>query len=174
MLLWAAWGSIAAAQGPVVTRLELSLPPKPAVGQELALAARLTDGNGAPVSGKEVVFSTTALFLNTEGEVELGRAITDERGIALFSFVPRTEGEVVITARFAGDRQHRRSVASATAVVAPGPSLYVQTAGVRVPGINVGWLVGLLAAVWGTYLTVMVLLVLVAREGRTAIPTRQN
>ncbi|MBI2865921.1 MAG: hypothetical protein HYX99_00980 [Chloroflexi bacterium] len=167
LLSWASWGGPALAAGPESTRVELLLPPDLAVGQEMKLAARVTTASGSPVPGVEVVFVRAASFMNTEGEVLLGKAIADSNGIALLSSFPRSEGEVTFVARFAGNEQLQRSSASVEAAVRAGPPAYGEEVGVRIPGLSVAWLVGLLSAVWAVYFTVMGLLFLIAREGGT-------
>ncbi|MBI2916740.1 MAG: hypothetical protein HYY01_01995 [Chloroflexi bacterium] len=166
LIAWLLWGAVALADGPEATNIELLPATGAAVGQEMALTARVTArASGAPVSGAEVVFTRTAEFMNTESEVLLGKAITDQQGLATFTFMPRSEGKVSFAAGFEGSAQYQRSTASAEAAIATGPAQYVETAGVRVRGINVMWLVAVLAIVWSVYFTVMGLLALIAREG---------
>ena len=145
---------------------ELSLPAVGAGGQRVTLEARL-HGSGA-IAGAEVVFVSPVRFAGAEGEAVLGRAVTDEQGVARLAYVPRWEGETRVIARFAGGEQYGTAETSATMVVRPAAQLYQETAGVRVPGVNVWLLAGVLGAVWGTYLVVMVVLGLVARRGQEA------
>ncbi|MBI2872928.1 MAG: Ig-like domain repeat protein [Chloroflexi bacterium] len=143
--------------------VEFQLPQEMAVGQEVALQVTL-HGSG-PLAGAQVLFLSPAQFAGTEGEVELGRAVTDAQGVASLSYVPRRDGETTITARFAGNDQYGAAEVSRAVQVQPGPSTYQQTAGVRVPGINVWLLVGVMGAVWATYFTVMIILGLIVRRG---------
>ncbi|MBI2865868.1 MAG: hypothetical protein HYX99_00710, partial [Chloroflexi bacterium] len=156
----------ALALGPVNTDLELLFPPEPVVGQELALAARVRDPSGAGVPGVEVVFTTTATFLNAESELELGRAVTDERGITTFSYLPRSEGEITVSALFAGNDQYRKRAASGQMVVLPGLPQYHQEIGLRVPGVGVWLLVALMAGIWGTFLWALGQVRVIFREGQ--------
>lgn len=166
LIAWVLFGGVALADGPEATRIELLPPTGAAVGQETSLSARVTaKATGAPVPGVEVVFTRTAQFMNTESEVVLGKALSDKQGLATFSFVPRSEGEIALSAAFAGSTQYQRSTASAQAAIATGPAQYVETAGVQVKGVNVMWLVAVLAIVWSVYFAVMGLLALIAREG---------
>lgn len=165
MLIWLALAGTTAAQESTGTTLELYLPSGSAVGQEMTVQARLTDAAGAAVIGSEVVFHREVTFFNTHGKLELGRAVTDEQGWAALTFVPRSEGSMAISAQFEGNDLHGPASASDTASIATGPQLYVEEAGVRVPGISVALLAGLLGTVWGIYMVVMLLIWLIAREG---------
>ncbi|MFN3974471.1 MAG: hypothetical protein ACK4K2_04225 [Dehalococcoidia bacterium] len=144
--------------------ITLEVPQEMAVGKEASLLAALS-GSG-PRAGAEVLFLATLTFAGTRGEVVLGRAFTDTQGIARFTFVPRTQGEVNIIARFVGDGQMGPVEVSRRITVQPGPALYRETVGVRVPGIGVWLLLAVLGAVWSTYLTVAVILGAIARRGR--------
>ncbi len=76
---------------------------------------------------------------------------------------------MVESASFGNDRSLASSVSETIEVLA-GPPPVEQEAGIRVPGINVSMLVAILGAVWWTDLTVMVLLMRVARRGSPAAP----
>ncbi|MEE9198680.1 MAG: hypothetical protein V3U26_02660 [Dehalococcoidia bacterium] len=164
-LVWLLLTGVAQAQGPADTTLTLRLPDDGAVGQELTLEARLTDGAGAIVVGAEIAFLREVEFMNAGSELPLGQAITDDQGIATLSFVPRSEGEILITARFEGNDRYSPTSVSDMAPIQTGPALYVEEAGVDVPGINVSFLVGILGGVWATYFVVITLLWLIVRKG---------
>ncbi len=154
-------GHPATAEGPTIT---LELPPELAVGKETTLLATLSR-SGGPLPGADVMFLATVAFAGTEGEVVLGRAVTDGQGVARLTYLPRSQGEIDIHARFLGDGQLGRAEVSRAVVVRPGPQLYQEAAGVRIPGIGLWLLVAVLACVWATYLTVMVILGMIARKG---------
>ncbi|MFQ5827382.1 MAG: hypothetical protein ACE5IA_08510 [Dehalococcoidia bacterium] len=169
-LVWLSLVGVAAAQGPTDTNLELRLPTEGAVGQEMTVEARLTDESGVAVIGAEIVFRRVAEYMNATSELEIGRALTDERGVSTVSFVPRSEGQMLITALFVGDNQYGPTSISEEIPIQTGPSQYREEAGVDVPGINVSLLAGILGGVWGTYFVVMTLLWLIAREGAEPPP----
>lgn len=164
-LLWLSLAGIAHSQDSTGTTLELHLPPEGAVGQEMKVEARLTDQAGEAVVDVEVVFQREVEFMNSFSVLELGRATTNEQGVATLSLIARSEGEMQIMAQFPGNGQHGPASSDAAVPVQTGPLLYVEEAGVRVPGINVSLLVGILGGVWGTYFVVMALIFLIAREG---------
>ncbi len=156
-------GAAAAAPGP--SALGLHAPSSIRVGQRAALEARLVDARGTPVVGARVEFYDLAEFSGVSGEVRLGEATTGPDGRAVLPWVPRRQGEVRLEARFAGSARHAPGRATASVEVGAGPPAYHETAP-SAPWI-VWPLMGVLGAVWATYLGVMVLLWLVAREGRT-------
>lgn len=165
VLAWLLLVGIAGAQGPDATALQLTLPPESAVGQEMAMSARLTSEVGVAVVGVEVVFRRAATFMNVASDLELGRAVTDEQGTATVSVVSRSEGDMMVTARFDGNSQYGPASANGTLTIQSGPPQYVEEAGVRIPGINVYLLAGVLGTVWSLYFVVMTLILLIAREG---------
>jgi hypothetical protein len=162
-----ATGSVAAAQA---THVELSLPGEGKVGEESAVDALLVDVGGSPIEGVEVVFYTPAEFANVSGEIEIGQAVTGEKGIASVAYMPRSWGEQTIIARFAGNSQYAPSETSATILIEPGPQLYAEEAGVSVPGIGVWVLAAALGAVWTIFFIVALLLGLIAQIGEGRFP----
>lgn len=161
-------GALLAQSPPKRTHLEMSVPQWARAGQQTEVRVRLTDETGAPVAKAEVVLEWAAEFMGASGKVVLGKATTDEKGEALIAFTPTGTGEMKLLARFAGDSKHRASKALATLPLRPGGPIYVPTAGVRVPGINVSLLVGILSGVWGTYMVVALLVWLIALKGGEA------
>lgn len=165
------WVAVAGGGGgagePPATRgqltIELEIPSEMKVGQETTLQARLHDGG--PISGAEVAFLTAIRFAGTAGTVELGRATTDQRGIARLEFLPRWEGELTITARFAGDARRGPAEGSRKVMVQPGPPLYFEKGGVPVAGLLMGFLLAILGTVWSIYLIVVALVWRIAHKG---------
>lgn len=181
-----------AAAEPPGTRIELRVPPAAVVGENLTLEARLGGPGGEPIAGALVGFYSVVEFAGVSGKVKLGEALTDEGGVTTLSYVPRQEGKATLVARFSGSQEYGAGQAVATLSLRPGPPLYQETPWVRLPNIVTvlmprwvlttltpvhDWvrapgiatlLMGLLGAVWAIYLTVMVLLVLIANEGRVA------
>ena len=167
LLVLLAVASAAQAAGPVT--LELQVPDRLALGEEVTVTAVLRDANAAPIPGAAIILWSPASFLSTGGAVTLGRAVTDGLGTATFLYQPRSEGAIALNAAFAGDSRYDAAQASAKVAVQGSVQLYQETAGVRVPGIGVWLLVGILGGVWSTYFAVMVFLTLIAREG-TKVP----
>lgn len=170
LLLSVAPGVASAEATPTI--IKLTLPEGGQVGQEFVAKALLTQAGGPPVAGVKVTFAATAEFANVKGEVELGEASTDEKGVASLYYLPRSSGVQTITARFAGNGQYAAAESSLTIYIDPGPQLYFEEAGVSVPGIGVWLLAAVLAVVWAAFLVVAVLLGYVAGILKVGLPFR--
>jgi hypothetical protein len=146
--------------------LELQAPTKVGLGDQVTVSALLRDAQGSPVRGSRVVFWMPASFLSNSGAVELGSAVTDSRGIATIVYQARIGGAVSLNAYLSGDSRYDAAYASADMQVEGTAQLTKHIIeGVRVPGLGVWLLAGLLGIVYSIYLTVVVLLSLIAREG---------
>src|SRR3990172_4456989 len=145
--------------------LELQAPTKVGLGDQVTVSALLRDAQDSPVRGSRVVFWMPASFLSNAGAVELGSAVTDSRGIATLLYQARIGGAVSLNAYLAGNSRYDAAYASADMQVEGTAQLTKHIIeGVRVPGLSVWLLAGLLAIVYSIYLTVVVLLGLIARE----------
>jgi len=146
--------------------LELQAPTKAGMGDQVTVSALLRDAQGSPVNGSRVVFWSPASFLSNTGAVELGSAVTDSRGIATIVYQARIGGSVSLNAYLAGDSRYDAAYASADMQVEGTAQLTRHPIeGVRVPGLSIWLLAGILGVVWSIYFTVMVLLSLIAKEG---------
>ncbi|NQW22466.1 MAG: Ig-like domain repeat protein [SAR202 cluster bacterium] len=170
ILMWLLSVSLTQAQSPAGTELELILPDESAVGQETELRAHLVNSLGGAVVGAEVTFLREAVFMNTGNDLILGTAVTDETGVAVLVFIPRSEGEMLITAEFYGDSQYGAAFATGVVPIATGPALYVEEERFRVPGINVSLFAAVLGGVWSLFFVVLVLIWLISREGEIPNP----
>lgn len=147
--------------GPVT--VEIDAPPELALGDEATIGIILLDGSGAPVARAPVILQGSGSFLSTDGAMRLGEATTDAQGRAGFAYQARIQGPVVLTVYFAGDSRLEPATASIEIAIRGSSQLYSEAAGVRVPGIGVWLLAGLLGGVWSTYFAVMAFLTLIAR-----------
>lgn len=163
------------AADPVV--LELEVPKTVSLGDTITITAKLRDGSGVPIPGANVILWAPASFLGHGGSMRLGQATTDAQGRAIFHYQARNEGPLTLNGYFPGNNHYDPAQGLAELTVQGSGQLHRETAGVRVPGMGVWVVVGLVAAVWSIYFTVMVLLTLIARassktafsgEGRTA------
>ena len=155
---------LVAAQSVEGSKLALADAPEVAIGDSIQLQASLTSG-GIPVPGVEIVFFRAVEFLNSGNDLLIGRAMTDESGIAAVDFAPRSEGEILILAEFGGTEAVGDAFTEGSVLVGPGPPQYLVEAGIGVPGINVYLLAGVLTTVWGTFFFVMTLVWRIARDG---------
>ena len=135
-----------------------------AIGQRAELVVRVVNSVGEPQEGQNVTFLADMEFLNAFGAVSIGEAVTDEAGVARAYYVPRTSGEIAVTAVI-GDAENGELLRTdGTLQVAPGPPVYEVESPIRIPGANVWLVVGALTTVWSVYLWVMWLLWIVSSE----------
>jgi len=129
-------GGQAAADERTRTQIAASVPPQARLGQTVEAKARLTDASGAPIRSVIITFSERRSFLGATDRSALADATTDAGGLASATFELRTAGTLEINADFAGDASHDAATVSLPITVIGDAQLYVQTAGVRIPGLN--------------------------------------
>ncbi|MFQ6673110.1 MAG: hypothetical protein ACE5KY_07400 [Candidatus Tectimicrobiota bacterium] len=146
---------------------EVTVPGEATVGQpmEVQAALRSVDG-GLPLVGTQVIFTTDASFGGVEGEIELGRSVTDENGVATLTYEPRSASvhELRIEYILPGDSEPELASTSIS-VTDPGSQLHQSTAGIQIPGLNVWLLIALVATVWAILLSVALRVIAIARDG---------
>ncbi len=143
-------------------RVDLSLPDQPAIGQPTEIQAHFHSESDAVIAGMTVTFHEEVSFGGVTGDVELGRAVTDENGVATLTYEPRTAGTHEILVHYTyGDGEAEDAAASLT-VPATGQQLYRSTAGVKIPGLNAWLLMTLVAAVWAILLSVALRVIAIA------------
>ncbi len=160
--------------------LRLTAPEQAQSGQPLTLTAVLQDSEGKAIVNATVAFLIEADFF-TNGLMEVGDAVTDDKGAAVFEYTPRQTGEVQIVARYeaietsttvslteAGEPFYQTE--AGIRLPAPGDEVFIglrlplepkgsaPIIGLRLPGGIFSWFLLLVAAVmviWVTYLRVM-------------------
>jgi len=157
--------SAAPTREPPTPRLELQLPAETGLGEEVRLEALLLTSRGRPLVGERITFFAEAAWSeDLRGEMVLGTAFTDETGTAVIATDLRTSGEIPIGARFAGNERFTPATVTGTIAVTGDEQLYTPDTPLRLPS-GAWWLLGLVAAVWGTYLLVARQVLGVARAG---------
>jgi len=148
--------------------MRVSEPAAALVGQPSEIDAAVTSADtGAPVAGVSVTFYAHATFARADGFMEIGRAVTNSAGVATISFVPHESGTHDIRVDYAGSADTTtEQAAAAIAVDGAAPQMYVQKAGIQVPGLNSRLIMGLLTIVWGTLLFIGVTIIRIARAGQ--------
>lgn len=134
------------------------------VGAPAELQVALHDAaEGSPVANAPVTVFADATFAGVTGEVELGRAVTDERGIAVLDYSPRMAGthELRIEHPAPGGIEHEATTATISVVGAA--QLHQSASGVQIPGLNVWLIVALVAGVWLLLFSVGVRVFTIAR-----------
>lgn len=145
--------------------------PTPAiVGQQGQLEATVTSADaGLPAAGVPVTFYAHATFGKASGYMEIGRAVTDANGVAKITYVPREAGTHDIRVDYAQSGAAVEQTTASIAVDGSPSQLYVQKAGVQIPGLGSWLIIVVLSTVWAILLGVGVTLIrIAARSGRPA------
>lgn len=146
-------------------------PAEVTVGEVVSIPIALRDADGAPLQGTAVTFYLHAVFGGVTGEAEIGRAVTDESGVATLTYKPRLTGHHEIRIEYLAPGESEPEVAT-TAFDATGDvQLYRSSPGVTVPGLSVGLLMAVLTTVWTILFGIALRLVAIARAGHgTSVP----
>ena len=127
----------------------------------------LTADGSLPVVGAAVRLFRETSFAGASGEIEVGRAITDENGVAVLSYEPRAAGEHQMRVEYLPDGATELEEATwSQSVAGTTEQLHQSTSGIQVPGISVWILMAVLATVWTILLSVALRVVAIARDGR--------
>ncbi len=142
--------------------VEVSAPSEGVLGQIIQITATVHDTTGAPVEGVELVFFSSASFAGVGGVIELGEALTNDLGIAVFDYELRQLGTHTITIEGGGEP----NIVSIPVTV--GGQLFQSHERISlIPGAG-GWVVTfVIASVWLIMIVVGVAVVRVAgaRDG---------
>jgi len=136
------FGAQAGADDRPATQITVALPAQAALGQPVHGQARLLDSKGAPVVGATLKFTVSLGFLGSSSRVLLDQEVTDNTGLVNVSFDLETAGAQEIRVGFSGDDTYAPSSAVVPIAVTGDEQLYVQRAGILVPGLNEGPVVG--------------------------------
>jgi hypothetical protein len=146
--------------------VEIAMPSQIPLGRSVDVQATLLSADtGSPVPGTVVTFYTEASFGDVSGQVKLGQAITDENGVALLNHQPRSSGIHEIRIEYLPPGQSEPETASTAFSVAGSPQLHRSTSGIQIPGLNVWFLIALVATVWGILFAVAMRVLAIARAG---------
>lgn len=146
--------------------VEVAVPEQAAVGNAAAVQVSLRSADdGLAVANAPVVFYTDASFGGVSGEVELGRAVTDENGVATLNYQPRSAGEHEVRVEYVTPGDSEPEVAATSITVVGASQLHRSTAGVQVPGLNVWLIIALVTGVWAILFSVGLRVVAIARAG---------
>jgi Ni/Fe-hydrogenase subunit HybB-like protein len=129
-------GTQARAADPVPTRIALAFPAEAHIGQRIQAQARLTDAQGAPVTGAHIRLTTTIEFLGASSRTTLAEEVTDAAGEVMFDVDLRAEGTFDVRAAFSGNDRYGPSSATAKIALSGSEQLYVQEGGIKVPALN--------------------------------------
>lgn len=147
-----------------------SMPSAGAVGEVIPLAIDLHTPDGAPLSGTTVTYYLHMSFAGVEGQAVIGRAVTDDAGVAALRYEPRTAGLHQLRMEYLPPGSTTVESVIATFDVAGGTQQVRSAGGPDIPGINPGLLMLVLGGVWLILLRVSFRLVAIARAGGADIP----
>lgn len=151
-------------------KLDVVAPSQLTVGDSVDIQAVLHAAHGGEaVAGATVTFYMDGSFGGIDGEVILGQAVTDENGVAVLNYQPRTAGEHQLRVEYLtpGAGEPEEATWSHTVTGATG-QLYQSSAGVVIPGLNVWLLIAVVATVWVILLSVALRVVAIANAGSGA------
>lgn len=140
------------------------------VGEIVPLAMDVRTPDGAPLPGTTVTYYLHMSFAGVEGEAQIGRAVTDEDGIATIGYRPRAAGLHEVRMEYLPPGATTAEQVIGSFDVAGGPQLYRSSGGVDIPGINPGLLMVVLGTVWLILLSVAFRLIAIARAGGATGP----
>ncbi len=162
-------GAIAVAMaGPALAShvaVRTTVPDGGTVGELLRIPVELRAGDGTPLQGTTVIFYLHASFAGVVGEAEIGRAVTDENGVANLAYRPRLAGHHELRMEYVTPGDGEVELVSTAFDVSGGKQLYHSATGIDVPGVDVGLLMAVLATVWSILFWVALRLVAIARAG---------
>ncbi len=142
-----------------------TVPNEGRVGEVLRIAVDLRASDGTRLPGTTVTFYLHMSFAGVAGEAEIGRAVTDETGVANLAYRPRLAGRHELRMEYVTPGDGEVEVVSTAFEVTGGEQLYRSAAGIDVPGVDVGLLMAVLATVWSILFWVALRLVAIARAG---------
>ena len=150
-------------------------PGSASLGEMVSIPVALQAEDGAPLQGTTVVYYLHAVFAGVTGEAEIGRAVTDEAGVATLAYRPRVAGHHELRMEYLTPGEGTVEVVSLAFDVTGGTQLYRSAASVDIPGVNGGLIMAVLATVWSILLWVVFRFVVIARAaGEAQAPGRPD
>jgi hypothetical protein len=155
--------------------IRTTVPGDAVVGQMLRIPVALRSLDGTPIQGTTVVFSLHASFAGVDGQAEVGRAVTDQDGVAALAYRPRNAGHHELRMEYTPPGESEAEVITTSFDVTGGEQLYRSAAAVEIPGVGAGLLMWVLATVWSILLWVAFRLVAISRsDGKPRTPGRHQ
>ena len=105
--IWSLGGEVPPPTPPPPPEIEegtllLTVPERAQAGQPLTMTATFQDSQGQPVAGATVKFFIQMDFF-ASSLMEIGKAATDEQGVAVLEYTSRQTGDIQVVARYQGD-----------------------------------------------------------------------
>lgn len=121
--------------------LLLTAPEQARSGQPLTIMATLRDSQDSPISAATVKFFIEVDFF-TSGLMEIGEAVTDEQGNAIFEYVPHQSGDIQFIARYKRDGLSPVETAATIPLAEASEPFYNPEAGLELPAPGEGVFIG--------------------------------
>lgn len=118
------------------TSIQVGVPSQVYLGAPTTVQAVLADETGKPINKALIYFVIPAAFLTGSGDMVVAQAITNQNGQAVAEFENNLDGSISMRAEFRGDDRYAPSNATAQFTVVGDGQVYVQQAGVQIPGLN--------------------------------------
>lgn len=118
------------------TAISIGAPDSAALGDVVTLQARLVDSTGSPIGKTNIEFVVPLTFLDGQDDVVVAGAMTNQDGLAVATWQVRSAGDLMVKARFNGDKSYAPSSAVTSLTSAGDEQLYTPAAGVKIPGLN--------------------------------------
>jgi hypothetical protein len=147
-----------------------AFPTSGTVGEIVPLAVDVRTPEGAPLPGTTVTYYLHMSFAGVGGEAQIGRAVTDQNGVATIGYQPRAAGLHELRMEYLPPGATAAEQVMGAFDVTGGPQLVRPSGGVDIPGINSGLLMAVLGTVWLILLSVAFRLVAIARAGGATGP----
>lgn len=112
--------------------LQLTAPEQAQSGQQLTMTATLQNSQGKPLGNALVKFFIRVDFF-TDALMEIGKVVTDDRGIAVFEYTPRLTGDINVVARYEGDSLSPIETIARLTLTKPDKTFYQAKAGISLP-----------------------------------------
>ncbi len=112
--------------------LLLTVPEQAQSGQPVTMSATLRDKEGKPIGNVLVKFSIRMDFF-VSGLMEIGDAITNGQGVAVFEYTPQQMGDIQIVARYEGDGTSPVETTAMLTLVEVDEPFYQSEIGIQLP-----------------------------------------
>ena len=112
--------------------LLLTVPEQAQSGQPVTISATLQDEEGKPIGNVLVKFSIRVDFF-ASGLMEIGDAVTNGQGVAIFEYTPQQMGDIQIVARYEGDGTGPVETTAMLTLVEVDEPFYQPEIGIQLP-----------------------------------------
>ena len=112
--------------------LRLTAPQRAQSGQPLTLTAVLSNNGGKPIANVPVTFLIKVDFF-ASGLMEIGDAMTDDKGAAVFDYTPRQAGDTQVVARYQESNLSPVEAVTIVNLIESTEPFYQAEAGLRLP-----------------------------------------